>query len=222
MRPAPRPLRAVLLDWDGTIVDSAEASFRCYVRLFDSYRIPFDRERFQRTYSPDWYRTYEALGLPRECWAEADARWLGFYAGEENVILGGAREALKRLDEAGIRLGLVTSGTRSRVARELEGLKMGGLFRVVVSAEDVERRKPDPEPLRRGLEFLGVPAAEAAYVGDSPEDVEMARAAGVFVVGVPGPFPNRDALQAARPDMTCESLVAAVAALLAQPGTSQG
>ena len=115
MRPAPRRLRAVLLDWDGTIVDSAEASFRCYVRLFDSYRIPFDRERFQRTYSPDWYRTYEALGLPRECWAEADARWLGFYAGEENVILGGAREALKRLDEAGIRLGLVTSGTRSRV-----------------------------------------------------------------------------------------------------------
>src|SRR5439155_17292020 len=166
LRPAPRRLRAVLLDWDGTIVDSAEASFRCYVRLFDSYRIPFDRERFQRTYSPDWYRTYEALGLPRECWAEADARWLGFYAGEENVILGGAREALKRLDEAGIRLGLVTSGTRSRVARELEGLKMGGLFRVVVSAEDVERRKPDPEPLRRGLEFLGMPAAEAAYVGD--------------------------------------------------------
>lgn len=217
MRTPPRPLRAVLFDWDGTIVDSAEASYRCYRRLFESYRIPFDRGHFERTYSPDWYRTYDAVGLPKECWSEADARWLSFYAGEENVVLAGAREALKRLDRAGVRLGLVTSGTRARVARELEGLKMRGLFRVVVSAEDVERRKPDPEPLRRGLESLDVPAAEAAYVGDSPEDVEMARAAGVFVVGVPGPFPNREELKASAPDLLVDSLDAVVRALLPPP-----
>lgn len=214
MRTPPRPLRAVLFDWDGTIVDSAEASYRCYRRLFESYRIPFDRGHFERTYSPDWYRTYDAVGLPKECWSEADARWLAFYADEENVVLGGAREALNRLDQAGILLGLVTSGTRARVARELEGLKMRALFRAVVSAEDVERRKPDPEPLRRGLESLDVPAAEAAYVGDSPEDVEMARAAGVYVVGVPGPFPNRDELKASTPDLLRPSLEEAVRALM--------
>jgi HAD superfamily hydrolase (TIGR01509 family) len=210
----PRPLRAVLFDWDGTIVDSAEASFRCYVRLFESYRIPFDRERFQRTYSPDWYRTYAALGLPKECWNEADERWLGFYAGEENVMLGGARPALERLRQAGMALGIVTSGSRARVARELEGLGLRGLFGAVISAEDVEKRKPDPEPIVRALELLAVPAAEAACVGDSPEDVEMARAAGVYVVGVPGPFPNREGLKAAAPDLVRDSLEAAVAALL--------
>jgi pyrophosphatase PpaX len=200
----------VLFDWDGTIVDSAEASFRCYVRLFESYRIPFDRERFQRTYSPEWYRTYAALGLPPQCWDEADARWLGFYSGEENVMLGGAKEVLEGLQQAGLALGIVTSGSRPRVARELEGLGLRGLFGVVVSAEDVEKRKPDPEPIVRGLEVLGVPAAEAAYVGDSPEDVEMARAAGVYVVGVPGPFPNREELKASAPDAVCDSLAAAV------------
>ncbi|PYQ18405.1 MAG: hypothetical protein DMF81_25020 [Acidobacteria bacterium] len=222
MRTPPRPLRAVLFDWDGTIVDSAEASFRCYVRLFESYRIPFDRDRFQSTYSPDWYRTYAALGLPKECWDEADERWLGFYAGEENVMLGGAREALGRLQRAGMALGIVTSGSRPRVARELEGLGLRGLFGVVVSAEDVEKRKPDPEPLVRGLERLGVPAAEAAYVGDSPEDVQMARAAGVYVVGVPGPFPNREELKASAPDLVCDSLASAVAALVVieQGGTA--
>ena len=221
MRTPPRPLRAVLFDWDGTIVDSAEASFRCYVRLFESYRIPFDRERFQRTYSPDWYRTYDALGLPKECWSEADARWLGYYAGEENVMLGGAREALVHLQQAGIALGIMTSGNRARVAREIEGLRLRGLFGAVVSAEDVEKRKPDPEPIVRGLELLGVPAGEAAYVGDSPEDVDMARAAGVYVVGVPGPFPNREELKASAPDMVCDSLAAAVAALLLRGATGQ-
>lgn len=204
----------MLFDWDGTIVDSAEASFRCYVRLFESYRIPFDRERFQRTYSPDWYRTYTTLGLPKECWDEADARWLGFYAGEENVMLSGAREALQRLQQAGMALGIVTSGTGHRVARELEGLGLPDLFLVIVSADDVEKRKPDPEPLIQGLAKLGVPAGEAAYVGDSPEDVEMARAAGVYVVGVPGPFPNREELKAAGPDLICDSLAAAADALL--------
>ena len=214
MRALPRPLRAVLFDWDGTIVDSAEASFRCYVRLFESYGIAFDRARFQRTYSPDWYRTYTTLGLPKECWDEADARWLGFYAGEENVMLGGAGEAIERLQQAGMALGIVTSGNRARVARELEGLGLRGLFGAVVAADDVEKRKPDPEPIVRGLELLGVPAGEAAYVGDSPEDVEMARAAGVYVIGVPGPFPNREELKAAAPDLVRDSLEAAVAALL--------
>jgi HAD superfamily hydrolase (TIGR01509 family) len=208
-------LRAVLFDWDGTIVDSAEASYRCYVRLFESYRIPFDRERFQQTYSPEWYRTYTALGLPRECWDEADQRWLGFYAREENVVLAGVREALRQLQQEGLALGIVTSGTGRRVAREVQGLGLPDLFKVVVSADDVQKRKPDPEPLVQGLAKLGVPAAEAAYVGDSPEDVEMARAAGVYVIGVPGPFPNREELKASGPDLLRDSLEAAVAALLA-------
>jgi phosphoglycolate phosphatase len=46
----------------------------------------------------------------------------------------------------------------------------------------------------------------AAYVGDSPEDVEMARSAGVFSVGVDGGFPNRHALHASRPDAIAASL----------------
>jgi pyrophosphatase PpaX len=210
----PRPLRAVLFDWDGTIVDSAEASYRCYVRVFESYRIPFDRERFQKTYSPAWYRTYEALGLPRESWDEADQRWLGFYAEEDSVCLSGAREALALLREAGIALGIVTSGERERVRRELQGLTLADLFPVVVSADDVQKRKPDPEPLVMGLEKMRVPAAEAAYIGDSPEDVDMARAAGVYVIGVPGPFPNREALKASNPDLLVEGLAGAVRALL--------
>ena len=215
MTAPPRPLRAVLLDWDGTIVDSAEASYRCYARLFDTYGIPFDRVRFGTTYSPAWYRTYEALGLPRESWEEADNRWLEFYAEEDSVCLDGVRDALARLRHAGIALGIVTSGERQRVRRELLGLGLAPLFPVVVAADDVRKRKPDPEPLVLGLQRMGVAAAESAYVGDSPEDIEMARAAGVYAVGVPGPFPNQEALRASAPDILCGSLAEAADALLA-------
>jgi phosphoglycolate phosphatase-like HAD superfamily hydrolase len=95
----------------------------------------------------------------------------------------------------------VTSGDRVRVARELTGLGVAELFEVVVCAEDIVYRKPHPEALLLALDKLGVGAPEAVYVGDSPEDVQMARAAGVLAVGIPGGFPNRDALAASRPEV---------------------
>jgi pyrophosphatase PpaX len=194
-------LQAVLFDWDGTLVNTAEASYRCYEKLFGSYGIAFDRDAFRRTYSPNWHLTYSALGLAEERWAEADKRWLSHYCEEEIVLIEGARDALLRVRAAGLRAGLVTSGDRVRVSRELADLGMAELFEVLVCAEDTVRRKPHPEPLLLALQRMRLGAAEAVYVGDSPEDVQMAQAAGVRTVGIPGGFPNREALAAARPDV---------------------
>ena len=206
---APRP-QAVLFDWDGTLVNTAEASYRCYEKLFGSYGIAFDRDAFRRTYSPNWHLTYSALGLSPERWAEADARWLGHYCEEEVVLIEGAREALLRVREAGVRAGLVTSGDRVRVSRELADLGVAGLFEVLVCAEDTVQRKPHPEALLLALERMRVAPGQAVYIGDSPEDVQMAQAAGVRAVGIPGGFPNREALAAARPDLLEATLAGAL------------
>jgi HAD superfamily hydrolase (TIGR01549 family) len=209
----------VLYDWDGTLVDSAAKSYRCYVRVFETYGIGYDREQYQRTYTPDWYRTYEAVGLPRERWTEADALWTQSYQKEPSELLPGALAALERCATQGIPQGLVSSGEGRRVRRELATFSLEAFFgAAVVCGGETERRKPDPEPLLVGLERLGVTPDQAAYVGDSPEDVQMARAAGVYAVGVPGGFPNRDALQASEPDLLAESLEAAVGALLTRAG----
>ncbi len=210
----PAPLRAVLFDWDGTLLNSAEASYRCYQRLFDALGIPFDRGRFAQTYSPDWYRTYRAVGLPEPQWAEADALWLEAFSQEASALVPGAREVLGTLRDRELGLGLVTSGERQRVDRELAALGLGDFFGAVVCADEAGSRKPHPAPLLRALDRLAVRTREAAYVGDSPEDVEMARAAGVFAVGIPGGFPNRGGLAAAAPDLLTPNLQEAVEALL--------
>jgi phosphoglycolate phosphatase len=212
--PVPNELRAVLFDWDGTLVDSAARTYHCYVRVFSAYGIDYDHEAFERTYSPDWYRTYEDVGLSREHWPEADARWISCYETETSRLLPGAREALERLAARGIALGLVSSGDGSRVRREIEALGLEGLFAAVVCGGETARRKPDPEPLLAALERLRVHPAESAYVGDSPEDVTMAKSAGAFAVGIPGGFPNREALAASRPDVLVPSLHEALAVLL--------
>lgn len=206
--------RAVLYDWDGTLVDSAAKSYRCYVRVFAEFGIGFDQAAFERTYSPDWYRTYEGVGLPRGNWAAADARWLELYQAEPSRLLPGARQALERLAGRGVAQGLVSSGESTRVRREVATLGVASFFAAVVCGGETARRKPDPEPLLLALGRLGVAPPRAAYLGDSPEDVQMARAAGAFAIGIPGGFPNRRALEASRPHLLSPDLESAVNSLL--------
>jgi HAD superfamily hydrolase (TIGR01509 family) len=209
---------AVLFDWDGTLVDSAGATFRCYQRLFGSYGISFDRKRFEETYAPDWYQTYRLLGLPEQVWAEADARWLALYAREGTPPVAGARLALERIAAAGLTQGLVTSGDRRRIEAELKALGFDRYLKPLVCAGESPRPKPAPDPLLAALERIDVSPSEAVFVGDSPEDVRMARAAGVCVIGIPGGFPNRQGLQEAQPDHLADSLAAAVDQIFARAG----
>jgi phosphoglycolate phosphatase-like HAD superfamily hydrolase len=91
---------------------------------------------------------------------------------------------------------------------------MARFFSSVVCAGEAARRKPHPEPLLLALSRLGIPAAPAAYVGDSPEDIEMAQAAGAYPVGIPGGFPNGEALRGSRPRLLAGTLAAAADHLL--------
>jgi HAD superfamily hydrolase (TIGR01549 family) len=198
--------RAVLFDWDGTLADTAEASYRCYVRMFAELGIPFDRDAYARTYSPNWYLTFRALGLPEDKWAHADARWLAHFAEEQVALIDGAREVLETLTSRGVSTGIVTSGGRERVGRELDAHGLTPHLQECVYGTDVKEKKPHPEGLLLCLDRLTVRAADAMNVGDSPEDIAMARAAGVFSVAVAGGYPNRDALADAKPDAFTESL----------------
>ncbi len=210
----PAAIEAVLYDWDGTLVDSAEASYRCYEETFASYGIGFDRDTYAATYSPNWHRTYVAVGLPQERWAEADARWVERYGCHAIPLVAGAEDAIARVAAAGLAQGLVTSGDRGRVERELAAHGIAGLFGALVCGSDPVEKKPHPQALLLALEQLGVAPGRAVYVGDSPEDVEMARRAGVWSIGIPGGFPNRAALAQSRPDLLAEGLGAAIDALL--------
>jgi HAD superfamily hydrolase (TIGR01509 family) len=215
-------LRAVLFDWDGTLVDSAERTYRCYVRVFATYGIGYDHAAFERTYSPDWYRTYQDVGLPHDRWPEADARWISCYQAEASGLVPGARETMERLAAAGLAQGLVSSGDGTRVRREVQALGLERFFGAMVCGGETARRKPDPEPLLVALGRLGIAPAEAAYVGDSPEDVAMAKAAGACAVGIPGGFPNREALAASGPDILAPSLDEVLHILLPSPTDGRG
>jgi pyrophosphatase PpaX len=94
-------------------------------------------------------------------------------------------EVLPRLRAEGRKLGIVTAKLHRTVALAFDHFPwLAEQFDVVIGHDDTERHKPDPEPVLTAVERLGAEPAEAAYVGDSPFDIQAAQAAGVFAVAV--------------------------------------
>src|SRR5579863_3524543 len=112
------PTRAVLLDWDGTLLNSYASDTRAYLTMFQALRIDWSIVEIERHYSPNWYRVYEAAKIPRARWNEADRLWRNAYAKESPMLLPGVRTALRSLAKK-YRLGLVTSGSRDRVRLQI-------------------------------------------------------------------------------------------------------
>jgi HAD superfamily hydrolase (TIGR01509 family) len=205
--PAQRKQRVegVLFDWDGTLINSYYADTSAYLAMFKEMGIAWGLEELEKNYSPNWYEVYRAARLPRKRWEDADRLWRAHYARHRPKLIAGARRVLARLRDDHP-LGLVTSGDRDRVTRQLREFRLTTLFAARVCSGDTLRKKPHPAPLRMALRQMELDPSACVYVGDAPQDVEMARRAGVRAIGVLGPFPTEKRLRAARPEFLIGSL----------------
>jgi HAD superfamily hydrolase (TIGR01509 family) len=192
---------AILFDWDGTIVDSAQLGLNAYYKVFAELGCEFSEEIYNANYSPNWVKIYEALELPRDQWERADTLWRFHYDAQTPQLIEGAADTLATMHANGYRLGVVSSGNNDRVNREIDQFGLRDLFEVVMCHEHITQRKPHPEGLHLALERMAVPPHEAAYVGDAPEDIQMGKEAHVLTVGVRGNYPCSGRLLAAEPDI---------------------
>jgi HAD superfamily hydrolase (TIGR01509 family) len=202
---SPLAARAVLFDWDGTLLDSYHSDVRAFLAMFRALGVAWDRKDLARHYSPNWYRVYRAAKIPRSRWKEADRLWRQAYGKESPRLLQGARHVLRQLERRFL-LGLVTSGSGYRVRQQLLQFRLRRVFSACVCSEDAPRRKPHPAPLELALRKLHVEPEACVYVGDTPDDIEMARRAGVRAIAVLGSFPTHDRLRATRPDILLGSI----------------
>jgi HAD superfamily hydrolase (TIGR01509 family) len=213
-KPSDDRLRAVLFDWDGTLLDSYDADSAAYLAAFQEMDIPFTLEDLARHYSPNGHAVYRAAKLPRSRWDDANRAWRKQYASHRPQLVAGARRVLSQIARRH-ELGLVTSGDRDRVHKQLRQFGLTRLFSARVCGGDTVRKKPHPAPLRLALRQMCLRPEACVYVGDSAHDLEMARRAGVRAIAVLGRFPTEKSIRAAQPDILLESISELPAALAA-------
>jgi HAD superfamily hydrolase (TIGR01549 family) len=205
MNEAINSISTLLFDWDGTVVDSAQLGLTAFEQSFAALGHDFDHEVYARAYSPNWYSVYEALGLPKELWQKADDLWIHHYGEQIAQPVAGAQETIRELKSKGYRLGVVSSGTECRIVGEIKQLGLESVFKIVICNEQMTNKKPHPEGLNRALRSLGCKCEHAAYVGDSPEDIEMGRRANMLTIGLRSDYPTSWKLESQRPDLFLNS-----------------
>jgi phosphoglycolate phosphatase len=178
---------AVLLDLDGTLVDTAPDLVGVLNRLLLESGRPRVPYAVARNEVSNGARGLLRLGLGRDGAAgeveRLRPRFLEIYAGQ---IANGSRLfiGLDDLDNIGSRfeLGVVTNKPDAFTKPLLAALDLMPRLATVVSGDRLPQRKPDPAPLKLAASELGLPVSRCVYVGDAPRDIEAGRAAGMATI----------------------------------------
>ncbi|MDQ3033646.1 MAG: HAD family hydrolase [Myxococcota bacterium] len=182
--------RGVLLDVDGTLLDSNDAHARSWVDVLAEEGLKVEYERVRRLIGKGGDKLVpELTGIDPESdryQAISDRRAELFKRAYLPSLRAfpSARELVERMRDAGLSLTVATSA-RSEEADAL--LEIGGLADLLVrrtSADDAEESKPDPDIVQAALKRARLAAERAVMLGDTPYDVEAATRAGVAIIAV--------------------------------------
>ena len=179
---------AVLLDVDGTLIDSNYLHVHAWFRAFDEANVEVEAWRIHRSIGMDGSTLVSSLAEGADDGTRSRLKDLHSRYYQETVSLlrplPGARELLNAVDELGLQIVLATSAPEDELSILREVLASDDLVSAVTSSNDVDTAKPKPDIIEVALDRAGVAADRAVFVGDTVWDVEAAGRAGLSCVAV--------------------------------------
>ncbi len=177
-------IKAVLFDFDGTIFDTNKLIIASWQEVFRVKKGEKADETMLKT------SFGEPLSITMEKWFPGEAEeCIEIYRNyqkdvyfEQIEIYPGMSELIKKLKALGYMNAIVTSRLTSSTVDTLEKFDLKRYFDVIITCDDTDKHKPDPEPALLALRKLGISADEAVMIGDSHFDVLCAQNAGIKAV----------------------------------------
>lgn len=210
--PSHIPLRGLLFDFDGLIVDTESPSYESWNEIYQEHGQELNLEQWADVIS-NHDSAFDALENLRLLVGDADFD-AAAVAARRNTrkdeitdlteLLPGIRRYVDDASRMGLKLGIASGSSRKWVTGHLARLGIDQHWDCIRCRDDVQRSKPDPETYMALLECLGVSAEEAIALEDSPNGIASAKAAGIYVVAVPNSLTRQLDLSAA--DLVVESL----------------
>lgn len=167
----------VIFDFDGTLADTSQIVINSFRHIYSVFR----NEDCDEDYVMTTFGEPLALTLKRDfsehdfedvitCYRDYQIKTFN----DEVKLFETVVEALDYLKSKSIKMGIATSRLRKSTLDAVEALNIKKYFDVIITAEDVEKHKPDKEPLIKTMELLNSKADSTLYVGDSKFDMECA------------------------------------------------
>lgn len=206
----------VLIDLDGTLIDSVPDLAWCADRMLEQLGLPPCGETKVRNWVGNGAETLIKRALTDDMdgepdnalFAEAYPLFMSLYSKhscQQSRLYPDVKAGLNWLQAQQIRLGCVTNKDEAFTLPILETLDIRSFFEVVISGDTLPYKKPHPAPLLYGAEFFGVSPDKAMMIGDSINDVKASRAAGFDIVCMSYGYNHGNDIALAEPDAVIDS-----------------
>lgn len=180
-------IAAVLFDMDGVLIDSNAVIERAWSEAAEMYGKKISEEDIiQHIHGQPGPHTIRALfnDLPISDQKKVQAHIIHVENTAHYDPIPGVSQLITSLNEAGVCVGIVTSGWREKIDRVTDMLQVQSCISVIVERDDVKRGKPFPDPYLLAAERLAIPGMKTIVFEDSKSGVISAVAAGAFCVGI--------------------------------------
>jgi phosphoglycolate phosphatase-like HAD superfamily hydrolase len=212
------PVDAVILDLDGTIIDTIGIYYKIVEAVLERLGLPqvstADLRNATENGEFDWEMTFpEEIKENKEeviknAWKIAEEISPKMFF-EKVKLIPGAADVLTRVSERGIKLAVVTSTPQKNMTSKLKPLIESGirhLIKEIITADDTNRKKPAADPVVKCNKRLGIAAGKSVYVGDMRLDIKAGKGAGTKTIGVLTGFDDFESLQREKPDAIINSI----------------
>lgn len=192
------PIRALIFDFDGLIVDTESPEFETWLEIFNEFGAELEFEEWVACLGTSAAAfdaasiLYKRTGITMDnetLWTEQKKR--SIQKANRLQPLPGVKSLITEAASTGLHLAVASSSPRMWVEGHLERLGLLPFFQVVLTKEDVPSVKPDPALYSKAIQLLGVDVHQAIALEDSPNGIRAARRAGLFCVAIPNPISKR-------------------------------
>lgn len=200
--------KGIIFDLDGTLSDSVPCILKCSALVHQAMGIPWDEAEQRKSIGKPLYQcALEWAGEDRvEEYLQTSKSVNQKYLGDMVQPFEGIIELLHRLKAAGVKMCVATSRLKWGADLSCEKIGAAPYLIKIIGVEDTEKHKPDPEPALLALEVMGIAAADAVFVGDSPVDINCGKNAGMDSIGVGWGVTPAEKLLAENPAYFCRTV----------------
>ncbi|MGM0843848.1 MAG: pyrophosphatase PpaX [Bacillota bacterium] len=203
-----KKITTVLFDLDGTLINTNELIISSFLHTMNTY-FPnqYKREDVLQFMGPPLEESF--LKVNPDAAADMVKTYRTYNLEKHDSLVTefeGVFETVQTLSQNGYKLAIVSTKVRDVVIKGLKLTNLDRFFDVIVTLDEVEKAKPDPEPVLKALEALDSTPEESIMVGDNHHDVLAGKNAGTLSAGVAWSAKGREYLDQYEPDVMLETM----------------